>query len=141
LLQDIRVIAVDRLIDRPPTPTAAVGKPPAPDIETPPKTMTLEVTERDAQRLLLAAQVGKVDLSLRSLARAREPPVAAWGLDSAVYASDISPLRAAPAAMSGAGFGPSGAGSALPSAAPASQPPVARGLASIHILRGTKEGP
>ena len=147
LLQDVRVIAVDRLIDRPPTPTAtADGKAPsgvaASTAESPPKTMTLEVTERDAQRLLLAAQIGKVDLALRALARERGPLVGtAWGLDSAVYPSDVSPLRATPALMSATAFGAPAPGLASPSAAPASQPPIPRGLAPIRILRGTKEGP
>ncbi len=147
LLQDIRVIAVDRLIDRPPTPTAtADGKAPsgaaAATAESPPKTMTLEVTERDAQRLLLAAQIGKVDLALRSLARARDPLVGGtWGLDSAVYPSDVSPLRATPALMSATAFGVPEPGSGSPSVAPASQPSGPRGLAPIRILRGTKEGP
>jgi hypothetical protein len=105
--------------------------------------MTLEVTQRDAQRLLLAAQVGKVELSLRSLARTSEPVVgSAWGLDSAIYPSDISPLRAASAPMSTAGFNASAPGYPSPSAAPASQPSGSRGLAPIRFLRGSKpEGP
>lgn len=91
VLHDVRVIAVDQTL-------STTGKPPqaAPravlsaDTSRIPKTVTFEVTERDAERLFVAAQLGRLQLSVRPLeiARAAEAPAARV---LPIWASDVSP--------------------------------------------------
>lgn len=91
VLHDVRIIAVDQSL-------STTGKPPASPIGTAltaesriPKTVTFELTERQAERLLVAAQLGRLHLSVRPLevgplAQAdgdRKPPP--------TWASDVSP--------------------------------------------------
>lgn len=88
VLRNVRVVAVDQSLGaqtRPAGPPAST----AAELRVP-KTMTLEVKERDAQKLVVAMQLGKLQLAVRSLAgagialkeEAREPPP--------VWASDVS---------------------------------------------------
>ena len=91
VLRDVRIIAVDQSL-------STTGKTPASPSRAAltvesriPKTVTFELTERQAQRLLVAAQLGRLHLSVRPLevgplARAddgRIPPP--------TWASDVSP--------------------------------------------------
>jgi pilus assembly protein CpaB len=89
LLRDVRVVAVDRAFVRPQTvaTTAAGGLATASTQE--PRTVTLELNDHDAQRLYVALQVGKVELSLRSLAKSPGEEAAA---EAPVWGSDLSPL-------------------------------------------------
>lgn len=66
VLRDIRVVAVDQWFAGP-APVGARAAPMAPAASKIPKTVTLEVTEGDAKRLLVATQIGRVTLALRSL--------------------------------------------------------------------------
>jgi pilus assembly protein CpaB len=88
VLRNVRVVAVDQSLGaqaRPAGPPASAATEPRV-----PKTMTLEVKERDAQKLVVAMQLGKLQLAARSLAgagvalkeEARQPPP--------VWASDVS---------------------------------------------------
>jgi pilus assembly protein CpaB len=93
VLRDLRVIAVDQTLieaEKPASPPAAIG-----DVKLP-KTVTLEVTEHQAAMLLVAEQLGKIQLTLlgqqdmdaASSDKGAEPPP--------TWASDVSPALAAP---------------------------------------------
>ena len=99
VLRDVRIIAVDQTL-------STVDKGPAggsrvlfsPDASRVPKTVTFEVSDRDAERLVLASQLGRLQLSVRPLevqevsARERQlPPTWASDLSSAV--SELSRRR------------------------------------------------
>ena len=67
VLRDVRIIAVDQSL-------STTGKPPAGPSRAAltaesrvPKTVTFELTERQAERLLVAAQLGRLHLSVRPL--------------------------------------------------------------------------
>ena len=82
LLRNVRVMAVDHTVQRPNgSATQSEAKGPESNMAGP-KTITLEVTERDAQRLFLATQVGKIELSLRSLAHGSAPDLSPAGDDA-----------------------------------------------------------
>lgn len=66
VLRDIRVVAVDQWFAGPNTQVEA-SAPMAPAATKMPKTITLELTEVDAKRLLVATQIGHVTLALRSI--------------------------------------------------------------------------
>jgi pilus assembly protein CpaB len=126
LLHNVRVVAVDRAFNRPQSVAGAqtAQKTGAPAAPVQPQTITLEVTERDAQRLFVAMQLGKVDLTLRALARSSDEPT---GPEPPVWGSDVSPLQ--PAAERAA---PSAARPAAPRGAILPPP------APIRIVRGSK---
>ena len=87
VLSDLRVIAVDQRISasEPPTRGASVEA-------RAPETVTLELTRHQAEILAVATQLGRIELSLRSLARTEDE---AAGTDAPVWSSDVSPaLRA-----------------------------------------------
>lgn len=90
VLQNVRVIAVDQWL-------ATVAKPPSAErrIGTPesqiPRTVTLEVNERDAERVLVAAQLGKVELSVHAVAGAGEEQPQREAATAPTWASDVSP--------------------------------------------------
>ncbi|MEJ0062567.1 MAG: Flp pilus assembly protein CpaB [Alphaproteobacteria bacterium] len=96
LLRNRRVIAVDKML--PPLPKSAASPDPpkqdqplTPQNASDPRTVTLELMPREAEQILVAAQIGKVALALRALEGS--------GMDSAdpgmeampVWASDVSP--------------------------------------------------
>jgi pilus assembly protein CpaB len=89
VLQDLRIIAVDQRLNpnpKPAEPTLAVGRAEVP----PPKTITLEVTEQQAEMLLVADQLGKIQLTLRGqqpTERGSVPPQPV----PPTWASDVSP--------------------------------------------------
>jgi len=72
VLSDVRVVAVAEALSSAAKPTASESRF-AQTVQTP-KTITLEVSEADAQKLLLAVQLGKIDLSVRALAVSATPP-------------------------------------------------------------------
>jgi Flp pilus assembly protein CpaB len=55
-----------------------------------PKTVTLEVNEHDAEKLLVAGQLGKVELAITGLASPTSTETAV-GTVEATWASDVSP--------------------------------------------------
>jgi pilus assembly protein CpaB len=105
VLRDVRVIATDQTL-------STTGKPPQPpkagllpsDARIP-KTVTFEVTARDAERLFVAAQLGRLQLSARPLEISRLAQVtpAAPERSQPIWASDVSTalgqLPRAPAAQ------------------------------------------
>lgn len=80
VLRDVRVIAVDQALRPSTTPATPVTEPRLP------RTVTFEVTERQAETLFVASQLGRLQLSLRPLegstntttGRATSPT---WGTD------------------------------------------------------------
>lgn len=90
VLRDIRVIAVDQWL-------LMVGKPAAREqrIGTTasliPGTITLEVADLDAERLLVAVQLGKVQLVARSLEGSVNASIAAVRAPAPTWAGDVSP--------------------------------------------------
>jgi pilus assembly protein CpaB len=87
VLHDIRVIAVDQsmsaLARSNPSQQKFVGSE-----SRIPKTITLEVSERDAEMLFVATQLGKIELSVRALGTGEPTKVEAR---APVWASDVSP--------------------------------------------------
>jgi pilus assembly protein CpaB len=91
VLRDIRVIAVDQwlmTIAKPAVKDQRIGASTSPI----PGTVTLEVTDSEAERALVAVQLGKVQLTVRAL----EGPVAAQAesdrTGTPTWAADVSPV-------------------------------------------------
>ena len=98
VLRDLRVIAVDQTLVVVPKPAEPGGTPGDARI---PKTVTLEVTERQAEQLLVAEQLGKIELSLLGLADQQAVTVPSPEIATPpVWASDVSPALAGPATSS-----------------------------------------
>jgi len=94
VLRDLRVIAVDQTL----SPAAAPAAPLSPTSEPRmPKTITLEVTDREAAILLVAQQLGKVQIALRGQRDQTETPASETADASPIWASDVSPALAGPA--------------------------------------------
>ncbi len=116
ILQNVRVIAVDQWLAGTARDAAAV----APAEGHVPRTVTLEVDETDAKRLLVAAQLGKVTLAVRALAGAYSVSQRAQTDTAPVWAGEVSAARRGGAARAISGAGPR----------------------QVRILRGSKvEGP
>jgi len=87
VLRDLRVIAVDQAL----SPVANLPVPLGSNGELKmPKTVTLEVTDRQAAMLLVAEQIGKIQLALRGREDRTAAPPESSGV-SPVWASDVSP--------------------------------------------------
>jgi pilus assembly protein CpaB len=90
VLRDVRVIAIDQTLTTPTRP-ASVARTLLPAESRVPKTVTFEVTEKQAERLIVAAQLGRLQLSVRPL----EIGAAITGADKReagpTWASDVSP--------------------------------------------------
>ena len=82
VLRELRIIAVDQQLTAAGSPAA-----PTPLDQKMPKTITLEVTEKQAAQLLVAEQLGKIDLVLRGR---QDPQSMAPGEISPIWASDVS---------------------------------------------------
>ena len=96
VLTDLRVVAVDRaLVQGAVSDTAEVTS-----SNTGPRTVTVEVTPPQADRLAVASRIGRISLSIRAVATALDD-----GADvtrPAVWAKDVSSVLAdTPAATSG----------------------------------------
>lgn len=86
VLRDLRVIAVDQEIVQGATPGGAAGKPA--------RTVTLQVSETEAEHLAVAVLLGRISLSIRAMVAA--PDAEAAGTGQAVFSADVSPtLRGA----------------------------------------------
>jgi pilus assembly protein CpaB len=124
ILKDVRVVAVDQSLSHSSAPVASQGTY-AQDQHTP-RTVTLELSDRDAQKLIVATQLGKIDLSVRSLQTA---PGAGTSPTSPVWAEDVSPaiksLMERPAQAAAAPLEPKAAAVAEPSS-------------PIMVMRGDK---
>lgn len=91
VLRDIRVVAVDQWFAGP-VPAGEKSAVMAPAASKMPKTVTLEMTEGDAKRLLVATQIGRVTLALRSLESSYIVSEAAVEGTMPVWSSDVSPV-------------------------------------------------
>jgi pilus assembly protein CpaB len=93
VLHDLRVIAVDQTLGPAPKPAT----PPTVGADTRlPKTVTLEVTQEQAEKLLVAEQLGKIQLSLLGEADQNAAPSKESAPVRPVWASDVSPALLAP---------------------------------------------
>ena len=88
VLRDVRVVAVDQALSPPAKPASTTLQTGA-DAKIP-KTVTLEVNEHDAEKLLVAAQLGKVELAIRALTPAGSSQPSG-DIITATWASDVSP--------------------------------------------------
>jgi len=91
VLRDTRVIAVDQSLSAP-TRTAPAERGVF-DGEAPrlPKTVTLELSERQAEILFVAAQLGRLQLSIRPLTGASALLGERKRVSTPTWASDVSP--------------------------------------------------
>lgn len=90
LLRDIRVVAVDQwlmTIVKPALKDQRVGS----ANSAIPGTITLEVTEPQAERVLVAEQLGKVQLAVRALVESGGAPAALDRPGTPMWAADVSP--------------------------------------------------
>jgi pilus assembly protein CpaB len=119
VLHDIRVIAVDQTLSALAKPSSIVGS-----VESRlPKTVTLEVSQRDAERVFVATQLGKLGLTVRALDSASDLGSGATAVQqSPLWASEVSPALKAL--------------SRSPEAAPATATP--RGRPPVQVMRGAK---
>jgi len=89
ILTDVRVIAVDQALSQPLTGSADRTSLPA-DLKMP-KTVTLEVTERQAEKVFVALQMGSLQLSVRPLALGDKTRAENAGAPSSpTWSSDVS---------------------------------------------------
>jgi pilus assembly protein CpaB len=86
VLRDVRVIAVDQSLN-PPSGVAATLN----TVSSTPRTVTLELFERQAEMLLVAAKLGSFQLSLRPLESASAAQPEEKRNTKPVWASDVSP--------------------------------------------------
>jgi pilus assembly protein CpaB len=127
VLHDIRVIAVDQALAGAIQSKQIDTRPLNSDARIP-RTVTLEVTERQAERLLVAADIGKLELSMRPFApsNAQGPGAPSSPQAPPTWASDVSSaLRTAIPAPAPT--------NPLQGGAPKSAPPQ-----GIAVMRGSK---
>jgi pilus assembly protein CpaB len=89
VLRDVRVIALDQSMN-PPSGVVATLSTVSTESRIP-KTVTLELIERQAEELLVAAQLGKFQLALRPLESADAAQPEEKRKTKPVWASDVSP--------------------------------------------------
>jgi pilus assembly protein CpaB len=89
VLHDVRVIAIDQNLTT--TRPAGASRTLVPAESRVPKTVTFEVTEKQAERLIVAAQLGRLQLSVRPLEIGPATTGAAKGEAGPTWASDVSP--------------------------------------------------
>lgn len=119
VLQNVRVIAVDQWFSGHQQPATTGSSRFGTTDRRIPKTVTLEVSEEDGKRLLVAGQLGKLTLAVRALTGAYAVPTRPEYETEPVWASDVS---AAAGRRSGAHRASSG------------------GATPVRILRGSKAG-
>lgn len=91
VLRDVRIIAVDQSLSTISKPPGSAGRSAFAPESRIPKTVTFELTDRQAERLFVAAQLGRLHLSVRPL---EVGPMAQAGDERALpptWASDVSP--------------------------------------------------
>ncbi len=125
VLHDVRVIAVDQALSG---AIQAKQQPAPPTVGAEgriPRTVTLEVTEQQAEKLLVALNLGKIELSMRPFAppSAAEPIPEGAATPTATWASDVSP------ALKSVDVGVRNQMNGKPGAAPAP---------AIAVMRGSK---
>jgi pilus assembly protein CpaB len=93
VLRDVRVIAVDQSLSTTGKPPAAPAQGSFAPTSQPriPKTVTFALTDREAERLFVAAQLGRLHLSVRPLEAAPMAKVEEEHRAPPTWASDVSP--------------------------------------------------
>lgn len=90
VLVDVRVLAVDQSLN--PAAKTAPAERRVGSLEAQlPKTLSLEVSPRQAETLLVASQLGRLGVSVRALEGGGVPDVAPVGGAGPTWASDVSP--------------------------------------------------
>jgi pilus assembly protein CpaB len=90
VLVDVRVLAVDQSLN--PTAKAVPAERRVGSLESQlPKTVSIEVSPRQAEALLVASQLGRLGVSVRALEGNGVPAVASAGGVGPTWASDVSP--------------------------------------------------
>jgi len=90
VLHNVRVIAMDQSLSTAPQP-APSPRGPLPGEQRTPRTVTFELTEKEAERVIVAAQLGRLQLSVRSLEAPRPTQVAAKADTAPTWAAEVSP--------------------------------------------------
>jgi len=90
VLKDVRAIAVDQALTGAPRPILPERRVLAVEAQVP-KTVTLELTPRQAEIILVAGQLGRLGISVRSLESAPAQTVGLGESPPPVWASDVSP--------------------------------------------------
>lgn len=89
VLHGVRVIAIDQALA---PPSGLFGATAAVNVEARiPKTVTLEVDERQAEKLLVASKLGSFQLTLLPLSVVAADPIEVERIAGPVWASDVSP--------------------------------------------------
>lgn len=124
VLADVRVIAVGQAIRAPDGEAAAPAAPAASSA----RTVTLEVSPRDAESVAVVSRLGQLSLALRSLAQARAEDAAAPppANSAPVWGKDISQVVRMTAEPARAPHPAGGGGSAAP--------------AKVQVFRGSGSG-
>jgi pilus assembly protein CpaB len=130
VLTNVRVIAVDQWLSTTAKRAGTDQKMGAAESQIP-RTITLEVSELEAERVLVAVQLGKVQLAVRALEGPDLPQGSGDNRPAPIWASDVSPALEM-----------LGRGSSAPPTPPASPAMQARAPAirtsSIEVLHGSK---
>lgn len=90
ILRDVRVIATDQLLSLPAQAPTRAQAPSATEARMP-RTVTFEVTEKQAERLIVAAQLGRLQLSVRPLQVTPADAAAPASEGRGTWADDVSP--------------------------------------------------
>jgi pilus assembly protein CpaB len=131
VLENIRVIAVDQWLNTIAKPLVKDQRIGAANAEIP-GTITLEVNDSQAERVLVAVQIGKIQLAVRALEGSSAAQAAAIRTEPAVWAADVSPaLR-----KLGRDVPQSGSAPLQPRVAGSSVPRDSR--APIEVMHGSK---
>jgi pilus assembly protein CpaB len=91
ILRNRRVLAVDKALESNDTGVVANAKAVAKSKARPPKTITLEVTPQEAERLYVAQQLGELQLSVRALEGAGAELAQERKRNRPIWAADVSP--------------------------------------------------
>lgn len=107
ILQNLRVIAIDQTTNLTGNPGPGVTRTGVVGETRLPKTVTLEVSVRQAEVLMVAGQLGKLQLTLRSLADASQPgdlavPAPTWAVQVSPALRSLVPLSTPTPATVGA---------------------------------------
>jgi len=90
VLHNVRVIATDQALSTAGQPAPA-SRNLLPTEQRTPRTVTFEVTEKQAERLIVASQLGRLQLSVRSLEVGPQPQTVAKGNVEPTWAAEVSP--------------------------------------------------
>jgi len=94
ILRDVRVIAIDQALSLPAQPPVRPAASSTVEAHVP-RTVTFEVTEKQAERLIVAAQLGRLQLSVRPLQAAPATAGAAPSDGRPTWADEVSPALSA----------------------------------------------